>query len=116
MVYSGRIHGVPHEPHVTNYTTNLMFMQPHDYSLRRSLSPGASFLSVWLSDTGGTPHNGRALSRCKEKTVRVAIIGAGPVGLTAAIGAEQSGLTPIVFERAEGKTAIRVSVWLRVPN
>src|SRR5215831_16793975 len=33
--------------------------------------------------------------------MRVAIIGAGPAGLTAAIAAAQSGLTPIVFERAD---------------
>jgi len=33
--------------------------------------------------------------------MRVGIIGAGPAGLTAAIGAAQSGLTPIVFERAD---------------
>ncbi len=31
--------------------------------------------------------------------MRVAIVGAGPAGLTAAIAAAQSGLTPIVFER-----------------
>lgn len=33
--------------------------------------------------------------------MRVAIIGAGPAGLIAAIAAAQSGLTPIVFERAD---------------
>jgi 2-polyprenyl-6-methoxyphenol hydroxylase-like FAD-dependent oxidoreductase len=33
--------------------------------------------------------------------VRIAIIGAGPAGLTAAISAAHSGLTPIVFERAD---------------
>src|SRR5262252_8007854 len=32
--------------------------------------------------------------------MRVAIIGGGPAGLTAAIAAAQSGLTPLVFERA----------------
>jgi 2-polyprenyl-6-methoxyphenol hydroxylase-like FAD-dependent oxidoreductase len=33
--------------------------------------------------------------------MRIAIVGAGPAGLTAAIAAAQSGLTPIVFEGAD---------------